>query len=158
MRIFACLVLSFSVLFASCGSTSSENDVIQSKIDKCSWIVGEWQDTVNTYQWEVWERHGDSLSGFAAFIKSGDTSIFERLTIKAVDSQLVYTALIMKNRKAVSFSATKLDDNYMVFENPAHDFPKLITYLHTSTNEADYMLASVSANFKKLDFGMVKRR
>ena len=159
MRTLVGLVFLFTVLLVSCDfGTSKEEQIVQSKIDKCSWLVGKWQDTLNSNQWEVWEKRGDSLFGFAAYIKGEDTSVFELLSILENDGQLIYTALIMKNKKAVSFRNTTIGEDFMVFENPEHDFPKMITYQYTPTTGGDYLMASVSANMKKFDFGMIKRR
>jgi hypothetical protein len=53
---------------------------------------------------------------------------FEFLCIVERDGGLVYAAMPNGRSPATEFRLTKLDDAGATFENPAHDFPKMIRY------------------------------
>ena len=58
-------------------------------------------------------------------LSNGSAVAFEFLCITERDGGLVYTA--MPNAAApTEFVLTKIDANSATFENPAHDFPKMI--------------------------------
>ena len=55
-------------------------------------------------------------------------SAFEFLCIVERDGGLVYQAMPNGRSPATDFTLTKLEGETAVFENPAHDFPKMIRY------------------------------
>jgi hypothetical protein len=61
-------------------------------------------------------------------LRDGAMSAFEFLCIVERDGGLVYQAMPNGRMPATDFTLTSADDNNAVFENPAHDFPKMIRY------------------------------
>ena len=61
-------------------------------------------------------------------LRDGLMSAFEFLCIVERDGGLVYTAMPNGRTPATDFTLTKIDDTSATFENPAHDFPKMIRY------------------------------
>jgi hypothetical protein len=55
-------------------------------------------------------------------------SAFEFLCIVERDGGLVYQAMPNGRTPATDFSLTKVDATSALFENPTHDFPKMIRY------------------------------
>ena len=53
---------------------------------------------------------------------------FEFLCIAERDGGLVYTAMPNARTPATDFTLTGISAESVTFENPAHDFPKLIRY------------------------------
>lgn len=53
---------------------------------------------------------------------------FEFLCIVERDGGLVYQAMPNGHQPATDFRLTKMEGRSLTFENPAHDFPKMIRY------------------------------
>ena len=71
---------------------------------------------------------------------SGDRlRAFEFLRIVEKGSTLVYLAMPNGRSPATEFTLTRISGDSVTFENPAHDFPKMIRY----TLEADGTLEAV---------------
>jgi hypothetical protein len=71
-------------------------------------------------------------------------SAFEFLCIVERDGGLVYQAMPNGRTPATDFHLTKIDADNAIFENPAHDFPKMIRY----TKKADGSLEAVVSDGK----------
>ena len=68
-------------------------------------------------------------------------SEFEFLCISERDGTLVYTA--MPNAGAATdFTLTKFDADSATFENPAHNFPKMIRYAKRPDGGMDAMISA----------------
>jgi hypothetical protein len=53
---------------------------------------------------------------------------FEFLCIVQRNGGLVYTAMPNGRQPATDFTLTRIETNSVTFENPSHDFPKVIRY------------------------------
>ena len=71
---------------------------------------------------------GGSMLAVSRTLRDGLMSAFEFLCIVERDGGLVYTAMPNGRTPATDFTLTKIDDTSATFENPAHDFPKMIRY------------------------------
>ena len=58
---------------------------------------------------------------------------FEFLCIVERNGGLVYQAMPNGRQPATDFTLTKMAPNSLTFENPSHDFPKMIRYTLTPT-------------------------
>jgi len=94
------------------------------------WIPGFWSGTNasgTTFE-ERWNPiGGGSMIGVARVLRDGLMSSFEFLCIVERDGGLVYQAM-PNGSPATDFTLTAIDANSATFENPAHDFPKMIKY------------------------------
>ena len=104
----------------------------QATIAQVEWITGVWAGTSGTRAIE--ERWLPAASGSMLATSrtllggSGVMVAFEFLCIVERDGGLMYTA--MPNAAApTDFVLTKIDADSATFENPAHDFPKMIRYV-----------------------------
>ena len=70
---------------------------------------------------------------------------FEFLCIVQRNGGLVYQAMPNARQPATDFTMTKLDGTSVTFENPAHDFPKMIRY----TLAPDGTLEAVTSGSEK---------
>ena len=61
-------------------------------------------------------------------LRDGLMSAFEFLCIVERDGGLVYTAMPNGRMPPTDFTLTAIDAASATFENPAHDFPKMIRY------------------------------
>ena len=78
-------------------------------------------------------------------IRGGAMTAFEFLCIVERNGGLVYSAMPNGRQPATDFTLTKIEASSLTFENPAHDFPKMIRY----TLGADGTLEAVISGTEK---------
>jgi Domain of unknown function (DUF6265) len=97
-----------------------------------AWIAGTWVGTSGSGATTLEERWtpaaGGSMIGVSRSLRDGLMAAFEFLCIVERDGGLVYQAMPNGRSPATDFALTSIDDRTAVFENPAHDFPKMIRY------------------------------
>jgi hypothetical protein len=99
-------------------------------IGRTGWLAGCWeQRTPARVVLEMWmPPTGDlMLGGSRTVVAGGVTREFEHLRLRARGDTLVYTA-IPSGQRETDFRSTSVTSDAIVFENPAHDFPKKIIY------------------------------
>lgn len=94
------------------------------------WLAGTWIGTSGTSAFEErWTPPGGgSMLAVARSLRNGVMNAFEFLCIVQRNGGLVYTAMPNGRQPATDFTLTKIDQNSVTFENPAHDFPKMVRY------------------------------
>jgi len=130
------------------------------RLDKISWIAADWKmempDGIIT---ESWLKSNDSLWVGASYfvLPNGDTASKEVIRLAAINDTLYYMPTVSNQNdgKEIHFKETMLTDSSVVFENPAHDFPKRIAYIKTSDTTVH---AYVAGNGKQMDFFYKKMR
>jgi hypothetical protein len=112
-----------------------------SPIDRLAWMAGCWEQRgpgrVVTEMWMP--PAGGSMMGASRTVRGTGTGAFEQLRIVARGDTLVYIAL-PSGQTLAEFKSTSLTERAVRFENPTHDFPKVITYTKTA---ADSIVARV---------------
>lgn len=99
-------------------------------------LTGNWKAD-NGAGFEHWDQMNEStLKGISYKMKDGRMIVSEYLEITRVKNGIVYTAVVLNQNqgKPVSFKLIK-SDTIFHFQNPAHDFPKSITYKKLSDKE-----------------------
>jgi hypothetical protein len=100
-------------------------------IAEVGWISGTWVGTTASGA-TVEERWTPAATGsmmaISRTLRDNAMSAFEFLCIVERDGGLVYQAMPNGRSPATDFTLTKLERETAVFENPAHDFPKMIRY------------------------------
>lgn len=136
-----CYALSI-VLLASC-QNKSENKF--DKLQKMEWLVGNWEQKLpDGIVSENWIKENDSTySGKSYFIKEKDTVHLERIILTQKNETLLYIPTVsgQNNDEPVTFTMTSDTENTFSFENPAHDYPKKITYKKVSPTS---LIATIS--------------
>ena len=99
-------------------------------IGQVAWISGVWIGTTGAVTVEErWTPSaGGSMLAIARTLRNGVMSSFEFLCIAERDGGLVYTAMPNGRTPPTDFRLTTVTADSATFENPAHDFPKLIRY------------------------------
>ena len=99
-------------------------------IDRVGWIAGTWIGASGTTTVEErWTpAAGGALLGVGRTLRNGSMVSFEFLCIAERQGGLVYTAMPNARTPATDFMSTTVSAGSVTFENPAHDFPKLIRY------------------------------
>src|SRR5262245_23156026 len=93
------------------------------------WISGCWEYTRNTrHVAEHWlPVEGDTMIGVSRTVNAGKTTEWEFLMIRSGPKGIDYVAKPSGQAEA-TFTAAAATATEVVFENPAHDFPKKIGY------------------------------
>lgn len=132
-------VIGFTAFCA--GSCRQENP-----IKKAEWLTGTWENSTpegNIY--EAWSgTNGSGLSGVSYMLKDKDTIVFENIRLVEEQGTLFYIPAVkdQNNGLPIRFAATTISESQMIFENPQHDFPQVISYTKIT---ADSLVAEISA-------------
>jgi hypothetical protein len=110
------------------------------------WLIGSWEqrtgDRVIQERWSAPE-HG-VMHGEGATTVRGTVVEREILRIHGDGDTLVYTA-IPSGQQETAFRATHVSDTSVTFENPQHDFPRLIRYTRQGTDTVSVYLQGQTA-------------
>ena len=128
-----------------------------SELEKADWFLGRWENKTpeGTFS-EEWKIENDSLLlGKSFFIKENDTLFSETVRLVQRENNLFYIVTVPNQNEAkpVEFKLTSSTSDYLVFENPAHDFPKKITYKLVTK---DSLYAEISGDEKSQGFPFKK--
>lgn len=99
-------------------------------------LQGTWK-MENKEVYEHWNKlNSQTLKGFSYKLENGQMEVLEYLDISKTNDQTLYTATVINQNdgNGIEFKLTKTDSTF-TFENPAHDFPKLIAYQKLTDNE-----------------------
>lgn len=115
-----------------------------------SWMAGSWTAKQGRSAFEEsWlPPAGGSLLGLSRTVSNGRMVAFEYLRIIERNGETFYVAQ-PNGRPPTEFKLTSSTPTKAVFENPANDFPKIITYELTAPGK---LTATISAGDKKQEF------
>src|SRR5882757_3712156 len=92
------------------------------------WLEGKWKED-NNKSFEVWVSKGNVLKGTGYKLGAdGSKTINEEMSVEKKQNDFVFTSDVAGPQGAIDFKITSHDSNSFVAENPAHDFPKKISY------------------------------
>jgi hypothetical protein len=104
----------------------------QATMAQVEWFTGVWSMTTasRTIEERWLPAGGGQMLGTSRtlLLSNGGAVAFEFLCVTERDGGLVYTAMPNAARPT-EFVLTKIDADSVTFENPAHDFPKMIRYV-----------------------------
>jgi len=97
---------------------------------------------------ETWAGNQDDtlLTGAGFSVKSGVFTRTEKLAIIKNDTAIFYQATVEgQNQGAtISFKLVNPDNDSLVFENPAHDFPQRIEYNFLTDSTLEIKVGSIA--------------
>jgi hypothetical protein len=149
----------------ACQQGKQKNAISGSKnvqpIGKVIWLVGDWQkQSEKGILTEAWRKLDDStLVGRSYLISEADTLLLESIRLEQRIGKLYYIPTVSDQNKGqpVIFAQTSLTDSVVVFENPKHDFPQIITYsLLVNDSLSAEIAAVVDGQMKTRAFRMGK--
>jgi Domain of unknown function (DUF6265)/NAD(P)H-binding len=112
-------------------ATGGETNMTAPRIDQLSWMAGHWASSGAAGGWseEIWlAPQGRLMPGLNREVASNGRTQFEFLRIELrADGQIFYVAS-PGGGPATDFALTALAGQRATFENPAHDFPRRLTY------------------------------
>ena len=99
-------------------------------IAQVAWISGVWIGTAKeTTVEERWTpTSGGSMLGMGRTLRGSVMGSFEFLCIAERGGSLVYSAMPNGRSPATHFTLTAVTADAATFENPAHDYPKIVRY------------------------------
>lgn len=117
----------------------------ESKINKASWLIGTWENKTSRGSiYEAWVKVNDQeFSAKSYALKEKDTMVFEQVRLLQEAGKLFYIPTV-KNQNGglpVRFALKTMNDTTLVFENPQHDFPQVISYTKI---DKDHLIAEIS--------------
>lgn len=112
---------------------ASEPAPLEATIAQAAWLAGTWSGTAgkDTTEERWTPPSGGSMIAISRTLRSGQMNAFEFLCIVERGGGLVYQAMPNGRQPATDFVLTKIGENSLTFENPSHDFPKMIRYALT---------------------------
>ncbi|WP_280156238.1 DUF6265 family protein [Piscinibacter sp. XHJ-5] len=98
-------------------------------LTRLGWLAGCWRsESGDAGSGEHWmPLAGGTMLGIGRTVRQGRTVEHEFLQIREVDGRLVYIAT-PSGQKTAMFTAARVGDGEVMFENPQHDFPQRILY------------------------------
>ncbi len=92
-----------------------------------SWLVGTWQEEGKP-SFEIWKENKESLSAESYKMKDGNKSVTEEIKLIKKGNDFYYVPDVAGPQGPVEFKITSYGKDNFTAENPAHDFPKKISY------------------------------
>jgi hypothetical protein len=124
-------MLRIAILFFVCAPVLShaQGPPRHATIGEVAWLAGTWVtvDGARTVEEHWTTPAGGAMLAVSRTIAGGRLSEFEFLRIVERDGRLVYVAQ-PSGRPPTEFAMTRLESTSVTFENPQHDFPKMIRY------------------------------
>ena len=129
-----------SLLLFLCRPASAQAPV---SIGHAAWLAGCWvtERGKATIEEQWMAPAGGTMLGMGRTIREGKLDDYELTVIRITDGRMDYEAHPMMQPTAV-FTATVVSDTLLQFENPRHDFPKLVAYQRRGV---DSLVARVAA-------------
>ncbi|MBN9296226.1 MAG: hypothetical protein J0I41_04395 [Filimonas sp.] len=114
-------------------------------LKQANWLVGTWENkTSRGSLFESWTIESDSAyRGKSYFLKNNDTVVLENIRL-VHNGQGIFYIPAVKNQNGgqpIPFALKTMTATEMIFENPAHDFPQVISYKRITN---DSLFAKIS--------------
>ncbi len=117
----------------------------ENQIKNASWLIGTWENKTSRGSiYETWAKVNDhEFLAKSYALKEKDTMVFEQIRLVQEAGKLFYIPTV-KNQNGglpVRFALKTMNDTILVFENPQHDFPQVISYAKI---DRDHLIAEIS--------------
>ena len=127
-----CIAIAGVILFYACSTKPKSN------LKKAEWLIGTWENKNQRGSiYETWSKTNENeFSGMSYIIKEKDTVVFENIRLVQEQDGLFYIPTVKNQNDGlpVRFAAKTISETQLVFENPQHDFPQIISYTKISTD------------------------
>lgn len=145
------VLVTLLALTAGCSSNADNKETAKKdepRLPQLRWMIGRWENNSDQGNLsEIWKQSNDSTySGESYFVIQGDTVFAESVQLAERGGKITYCVTIpgQNNDEEVCFELTKLEKNRLQFENPKHDYPRVIIY----QQKGDSLLAEISGEVK----------
>jgi len=130
------LIITFAILcfIVLCAWTTKQINYIK----KAEWLIGTWENkTPKGSVYETWDKTNETeFAGKSYIVNEKDTIAFENIRLVQEQDGLYYIPIVknQNNGLPVRFATKTISETQLVFENPQHDFPQIITYTKINAN------------------------
>ncbi len=132
-------------IIGTCLITLYGCDLKKTKIEQAEWLIGTWESqTERGSTYETWTKlSGNELKGISYMLEEKDTIVFETIQLIQNEEGLFYIPKVKNQNDGlpVKFKLKMNSDSSLVFENPLHDFPQVISYAKIGS---DSLVAEIS--------------
>src|SRR6185295_10649317 len=133
------------IVWNASASRETRTSGTSSKISELAWLSGDWQTGPGgrariEEHWTV--PAGGTMIGMGRTVVGDKTAEFEFLRIEQRGDDIYYVANPNANCPQTDFKLTRLAGQEVIFENPAHDYPKRVIYRKNSDGS---LVASIDA-------------
>jgi hypothetical protein len=124
-----------------------------------TWIAGCWAGERGGERFhERWTVADPStLLAVSHTVKAGKMTAFEFLRIVVKNGKSVYVAQ-PGGAPPTEFVASSQTGERIVFENPAHDFPKRVIYQRSGTDRLTASIDGGATSRQRVDYAMIRER
>ena len=132
---------------------------VSATIAQVAWISGFWSgDNNNSVVEERWTPQASgSILGLGRRLRGTLMSSFEFLCINEREGSLVYTAMPDGRTTPTHFTLTSITAESATFENPKHDYPKLVRYTLKPDGSLETTISG-AANQRTLSFVLQRKQ
>lgn len=114
-------------------------------IKKAEWLIGTWENkTPKGSVYETWNKTNETeFAGKSYIVKEKDTIVFENIRLVQEQDGLFYIPIVKNQNDGlpIRFATKTISETQLVFENPQHDFPQIISYTKITS---DSLVAEIS--------------
>ena len=124
-----------------------------SGIDRVGWLQGCWVLTAGgrTIEEQWTSPRGGIMLGTGRTVEGGRLVEYEFVVLRERGEALVYEAH-PSGQPSAEFVSTRLDDDGVVFENPAHDFPQRVGYRRRASFLDAWIEGTSGGRTRRIDF------
>jgi Domain of unknown function (DUF6265) len=129
----------------------------QATLTQLAWLAGEWRGTSGpmTFEERWTDAAGGAMLAVSRTLKGERLAAFEYLRIVERKGGLVYIAQ-PNGRPPTEFTLTSITPDAAVFENPAHDFPKMIRYTRKTDGTLEAVVSDGGSKAETFTFRRVR--
>jgi len=121
-------------------------------ITKAEWLIGTWENrTPSGNIYETWNKESvNRFSGMSYIIQEKDTVVLENIQLVQKQEGLFYIPIVKNQNEGlpVRFASKIISETQLVFENPQHGFPQIISYTQINL---DSLVAEISGTINGQD-------
>ena len=158
MRSGVAAIVFLTVMLGALGEPRAQDSrpAARSSLAPLAWLAGIWigGDGPVTFEEHWTPSAGGAMLAVSRTVKGDRLVAFEYLRIVERDGTLVYIAQ-PNGRTPTEFTLTAVTADSVTFENPAHDFPKMIRYSRRADGSLE---ARVSDGGQKAETFVFKKR
>jgi Domain of unknown function (DUF6265) len=123
------LVLTLAIILAGDARAQGGKPAARGTLTQLAWLAGTWTGGGGPVTFEEWwtPAAGGAMLAVSRTLKGDRMVAFEFLRIVERDGGLVYIAQ-PNGRPPTEFTLTAITADSATFENPMHDFPKMVRY------------------------------
>jgi hypothetical protein len=140
------LLMIASALIVCIGCSDKNNKDSEEGAPVLDRLIGTWR-LAEEEQFELWTKNEDgSYTSRMYSVAGNDTTTLEEVKVVKDGDKWNFITLVkgQNNGKAVTFTSSILKDTIVQFENPSHDFPRIINYRIESDHNMQAFIAGTN--------------